>query len=47
MAKKAKSGNKSSSIRDYKAANPDASPKAIAEALNKTGLRNRCCRIRS
>jgi hypothetical protein len=39
MAKKAKSGlNKSSAIRDYKKANPTASPKQIAEALTKTGL---------
>lgn len=39
MAKKAKGGpNKSSEIRNYKAANPTASPKEIAEALGKTGL---------
>ncbi|WP_254508159.1 hypothetical protein [Anatilimnocola floriformis] len=38
MAKKKSGPNKSSSIRDYKAANPDASPKEIAEALGKTGL---------
>ena len=39
MAKKAKSGpNKSLEIRNYKAANPDAAPKEIAEALTKTGL---------
>ena len=39
MAKKAKAGpNKSLEIRNYKAANPTASPKEIAEALAKTGL---------
>ena len=39
MAKKAKSGpNKSLEIRNYKAANPTATPKEIAEALTKTGL---------
>ena len=39
MAKKAKGGpNKSSAIRDYKAANPTAAPKEIAEALAKDGL---------
>jgi len=39
MAKKAKSGpNKSLEIRNYKEANPTASPKEIAEALNKSGL---------
>jgi hypothetical protein len=39
MAKKSKSGaNKSQTIRDYKAANPNASPKEIVEALGKTGL---------
>ncbi len=41
MAKKAaaKGGpNKSSAIRDYKAANPTASPKEIAEALGKSGI---------
>jgi hypothetical protein len=39
MAKKAKSGgpNKSLLIREYKAANPTATPKEIAEALSKTG----------
>lgn len=39
MAKKAKGGpNKSLEIRNYKEANPTASPKEIAEALNKSGL---------
>lgn len=39
MAKKAKGGpNKSSAIRDYKAANPAATPKEIAEALGKNGI---------
>jgi len=39
MSRKAKSGsNKSAAIRDYKAANPTAAPKEIAEALTKTGL---------
>jgi hypothetical protein len=38
MARKAKSGNKSAAIRDYKAANPTASPKEIAEALGKSGM---------
>jgi hypothetical protein len=41
MAKKAaaKGGpNKSSAIRDYKAANSTASPKEIAEALGKSGI---------
>lgn len=39
MAKKAKNGpNKSLEIRNYKTANPSASPKEIAEALTKTGL---------
>lgn len=39
MAKKAKSGpNKSSAIRDFKASNPTASPKEIAEALGKSGI---------
>ena len=33
MAKKAKSANKSLEIRNYKAENPAASPKEIAEAL--------------
>lgn len=37
MARKAKSGNKSAAIRDYKAANPSAAPKEIAEALGKSG----------
>jgi len=39
MAKKAKGGpNKSSEIRNYKDANPTASPKEIAEALGKQGI---------
>jgi hypothetical protein len=39
MARKAKSGiNKSAAIRDYKAANPTASPKEIAEALSMSGM---------
>jgi hypothetical protein len=39
MSRKAKSGsNKSAAIRVYKAANPSASPKEIAEALEKSGL---------
>jgi hypothetical protein len=40
MAKKAAKGgpNKSSAIRDYKAANPTASPKEIAESLGKSGI---------
>lgn len=39
MAKKSKGGrNKSQMIREYKAANPAASPKEIAETLTKTGL---------
>ena len=39
MAIKAKSGpNKSLEIRNYKAANPTASPKEIAEALSKSGM---------
>ena len=39
MAKKAKSGpNKSLEIRNYKEANPTASPKEIAEALGKSGI---------
>lgn len=39
MARKAKSGtNKSAAIRDYKAANPIASPKEISEALSKSGM---------
>ncbi|WP_254508194.1 hypothetical protein [Anatilimnocola floriformis] len=38
MARKASSGtNKSAAIRDYKAANPTAPPKEIAEALSKSG----------
>jgi hypothetical protein len=38
MAKKAQGGtNKSLAIRNYKAANPTASPKEIAEALGKQG----------
>jgi hypothetical protein len=39
MAKRAKGGpNKSLEIRNYKAANPSASPKEIAEALSKGGM---------
>ncbi|WP_254509297.1 hypothetical protein [Anatilimnocola floriformis] len=38
MVRKANSGNKSAAIRDYKAANPTASPKEIAEALGKSGF---------
>lgn len=39
MARKAKSGsNKSAAIRDYKAANPAAGPKEIAEGLEKSGV---------
>jgi hypothetical protein len=37
VAKK-KSSNKSQLIRDFKAANPSAAPKQIAEALGKSGL---------
>ena len=37
MAKKSTSGTKSASIRNYKAQNPSAKPKAIAEALSKAG----------
>lgn len=38
MAKKKGGPNKSSAIRDYKAANPTASPKEIAEALGKESI---------
>lgn len=39
MAKKAKGGpNKSLEIRNYKEANPTASPKEVAEALGKAGI---------
>lgn len=39
MARKAKSGsNKSAAIREYKGANPEAGPKDIAEALEKSGV---------
>jgi len=39
MAKKAKSGpNKSLEIRNYKSANPTATPKEVAEALGKSGV---------
>lgn len=39
MAKKSKGGrNKSRMIREYKAANPVAGPKEVAEAVTKTGL---------
>ena len=37
MAKKTTSGTKSAAIRNYKANNPSAKPKAIAEALSKSG----------
>jgi len=37
MAKKSTSGTKSASIRNYKADNPSAKPKQIAEALSKAG----------
>ena len=38
MARKAKKGsNKSAAIREYKAANPTAGPREIAEALSKSG----------
>ncbi len=38
MARKSRSGvNKSAAIRSYKAANPTASPKEIADALKKEG----------
>src|SRR4029450_8559244 len=39
MAKKAGGPSKSKAIRDYKAANADAGPKAIAEALGKDGMK--------
>jgi hypothetical protein len=39
MAKKAGGPSKSKTIRDYKEANPDAGPKAIAEALGKQGTK--------
>ncbi len=39
MAKRSKNGtNKSQAIRDFKAANPSASPKEVAEALSKSGI---------
>ncbi|QDU26222.1 hypothetical protein ETAA8_12970 [Anatilimnocola aggregata] len=39
MARKSKSGtNKSQEIRNYKGANPAASPKEIAEVLSKSGV---------
>ena len=39
MARKSKSAaNKSAAIRDYKAANPTAGPKEIAQALGKSGI---------
>ena len=39
MAKKKSAGvNKSQLIRDYMAANPDASPKAVAEAMSAQGV---------
>ena len=37
MAKKTTSGTKSAAIRNYKASNPTAKPKEIAEALSKAG----------
>ena len=37
MAKKSTSGTKSAAIRNYKADNPSAKPKQIAEALTKAG----------
>ena len=39
MAKKAGGPSKSKAIRDYKAANDGAGPKAIAEALAKDGIK--------
>src|SRR4029453_19480936 len=39
MAKKAGSPSKSEAIRNYKAAHPDAGPKAIAESLTKDGTK--------
>jgi len=39
MAKKSGGPNKSVAIREYKAANGDAGPKAIAEALSKDGIK--------
>ncbi|QDT55689.1 hypothetical protein Pan44_37350 [Caulifigura coniformis] len=39
MAKKSASGNKSQAIREALAANPDASPKQIAEKVNKQGFK--------
>ena len=39
MARKSKSGsNKSAAIREYKAANPSAGPKDIADDLEKSGV---------
>lgn len=39
MAKKKSAGvNKSQLIRDYMSANPDASPKAVAEAMSAQGV---------
>jgi hypothetical protein len=39
VAKKSNGGqNKSQAIREYKAANPSASPREVAEALSKSGL---------
>jgi hypothetical protein len=39
MAKKSGGPNKSVAIRTYKADNPDAGPKAVAEALAKSGIK--------
>lgn len=39
MARKAGGPSKSKAIRDYKADNEDAGPKAIAEALAKDGIK--------
>ena len=39
MAKKAAAGNKSQAIRDALAANPDKSPKDIAELLSAQGFK--------
>jgi hypothetical protein len=38
MAKKTSGPNKSQAIRDYYAANPDAKPKAVVEALAAKGV---------
>ena len=39
MAKKSASGNKSQAIREALQANPDASPKEIAEKVNEQGFK--------